>query len=197
MSSRFHLHRARALARIAALLALLLPLPANAGSAWDGMAPSPVWGGVQYGLEMLQPDGAAQEDIKKSSTYWKVEAGGRLNREWLLGVGTQEISLASYNKINQLYGTVIYNPGRGPWLYQASLGQATYKVNFLGSEFDEKYSGPGAQLGVGYDWTPQSIDDAHLGLRLTFEYSWLGQRDGGVGSLNHSRVGLGFSISFY
>ncbi len=197
MSSRFHHHHVGALARIAALFALAIPLHANAASAWDGMAPSRVWGNFQYGLEMLQPDGDAQEDIEKSSNYWKLEAGGRVTRDWLVGAGTQSISLASFNKITQLYGTVIYNPERGPWLYQAALGQSTYKVNFAGSDFDEKYSGPGAQLGVGYDWTPRTIDDAHFGVRLTFEYSWLGQRDGGVGSLDHSRVSLGFSMSFY
>jgi hypothetical protein len=196
MSSNFR-HRPAGIVRIAALLVLGIPLQAGAASAWDGMAPSPVWGDVQYGLEMLQPDGAAQEDIKKNSSFWKVEAGGRLNREWLVGAGTQAISLESFNKITQLYGTVIYNPGRGPWLYQAALGQATYKVNFSGRDFDEKYTGPGAQLGVGYDWTPDTVNDVHLGMRLTFEYSWLGQRDGGLGSLNHSRVGLGLSISFY
>jgi hypothetical protein len=190
-----HRHR-HALMRIAALLALGITLHAHAGSAWDGMAPSRVWGNFQYGLEMLQPHGSAMNDIDKSSEYWKLEAGMRVGKDWLVGAGVHGIPLASANKMTQLYGTAIFNPGRGPWLYQAALGSATYKVNFSGSDFDEKYSGLGAQLGIGRDWTPASIDDAHLGVRLTFEYSWLGERAGG-GSLDHSRVGLGFSMSFY
>jgi hypothetical protein len=198
MSQQFRFRHAMACGLVLGTLGLVPQV--HAASAWDGMAPPRVWGNFQYGLEMLQSRGDAMYDIDKSSVYWKIEAGMRVNRDWLVGVGVNGIPLDSANKMTQLYGTAIFNPGRGPWLYQVALGQATYQVNVGGKTFDEKYSGLGAQLGVGRDWTPASIDDVHLGVRLTFEYSWLGARDEGFGvggSLNHSRVSLGFSMSFY
>jgi hypothetical protein len=51
-------------------------------------------------------------------------------------------------------------------------------------------------LGVGFDWTPK-IEDAHFGVRATWEYSALGHADLGPGTLNHSRISVGASASFY
>ncbi len=36
-----------------------------------------------------------------------------------------------------------------------------------------------------------------MGMRLNLEYSWLGDRNDGSGSLDHARVSFGYSISFY
>jgi hypothetical protein len=127
----------------------------------------------------------------------------RVFGNWLVGVGTQQISLNSSAKLSQVYGTVLFNPARGPWLLQAGAGSARYAYSyalFNGSSFVEakdKYKGLALNLGVGRDWVPGGIDDVHLGVRLTYEYSRLGAANFGPGSYNHSRLSLGLSASFY
>jgi len=172
---------------------------AHADSAWDGMSASPVWGNFQYGVAFLQRHGEAMRELDSSSQYWKLEGGMRLNKEWLVGVGTQHIGLANYNRLSQLYGTVLFNPDRGRWLYQAGLGSARYSASYAtmgGIPLEEKHKGLAVNLGVGLDWTPK-IEDIHFGARLTYEYSDLGAASLGPGSFNHSRLSLGFSMSFY
>jgi hypothetical protein len=196
MSSRRYL-RTRATAAALCVLALGCAAPlAHADSAFDGAPPSFVWGNFQYGLTELQTHGAAMDGIKSSSEYWRIEGGVRVNREWLVGVGTQDVPLSSSDGLSQLYVTALFNPGRGHWIYQAGVGSSSYTADD-DSPFKAKYKGTGAQLGAGYDWTVGGIEDVHLGMRLNFEYSWLGDRNDGSGSLNHSRISFGFSASFY
>ncbi len=76
------------------------------------------------------------------------------------------------------------------------MGSSTYSAND-DSPLKAKYKGVGAQLVAGYDWTVGGIEDVHLGMRLNLEYSWLGDRNDGAGSLDHSRLSFGFSASFY
>jgi hypothetical protein len=169
---------------------------ACAQSAWDGMRPSPVWGDVQWGLVQIYPRTSAMEGMDKSDTFWKLEGGMRLWRGWLVGVGYQRIDLNSIEHLSQAYGTVLFNPGRGPWVFQAGLGQAKY--SFDGGFFEEKLKGLAVNLGAGYDWTPASIDDVHFGVRVTYEYSRLGAAEAfAPGSFNHSRVSFGLTASFY
>jgi hypothetical protein len=171
---------------------------AFADSAFDGMSASPVWGNFQWGLAFVQRHGQALRELDSSSQYWRIEGGMRLNKEWMVGIGTQHIPLAYYNRLRQLYGTVVFNPDRGPWLYEAGLGKAKYKATYDGGGFPlyEKHSGLAVNLGVGFDWTPK-IEDAHFGVRATWEYSALGHADLGPGTLNHSRISVGASASFY
>jgi hypothetical protein len=185
-----------ALVRIAMLAAFGLAPCAYADSAFDGMSASPVWGNFQWGLVAIQRSTVAMDNVDSHDTYWRLEGGMRMARDWLVGVGTQRISLNSIEKLSQVYGTAIFNPGRGPWLYQAGLGSARYAFA-SGSFFEEKHQGLAVDLGVGRDWSPGGIDDVHLGVRLVYEYSRLGAADNGPGSFNHSRLSLGFSASFY
>jgi hypothetical protein len=184
---------------VLAVLMLAAVAPgAFADSAFDGMSASPVWGNFQWGLAFVQRHGAAMQELDSSSQYWRIEGGMRLNEEWMVGVGTQHVPLSRYNRLRQLYGTVVFNPGRGPWLYEAGLGKAKYKATYDagGLPVYEKHSGLAVNLGVGFDWTPK-IDDVHFGVRATYEYSSLGHADLGPGSFNHSRVSIGASASFY
>lgn len=171
---------------------------AFAESAFDGMSASPVWGNFQWGLAFVQRHGAALQELDSSSEYWRIEGGMRLNKEWMIGVGTQHIPLSFYNRLRQVYGTVVFNPGRGPWLYEAGLGQAKYRAVYDGGGIAvyERHSGLAVNLGVGLDWTPK-IEDVHFGARVTYEYSHLGRADLGPGSFNHSRVSVALSASFY
>lgn len=178
---------------------LLATTPTFAQSAFDGAPPSPFWGNFQWGLTFLQRSGAAMEELNSSSQYWRIAGGMRLHPEWMIGIGTHDVPLASYNKLSQLYATVLFNPDRGPWVYEAALGKAKYRAAYsdgLGSTLHERHSGLSISLGAGYDWTP-SIRDIHVGARLNLEYSRLGQADLGPGSFNHSRLSLGVSASFY
>jgi hypothetical protein len=169
---------------------------ASAQSAWDGMRPSPVWGDVQWGLVKLYPKTQAMQGMDKSDTFWKLEGGMRVWRGWLVGVGYQRIDLNSFEHLSQVYGTVLFNPGRGPWLFQAGVGQARYSYD--GGFFEEKLKGLAVNLGGGYDWTPASVDDVHFGVRVTWEYSRLGPAEAfAPGSFNHSRLSFGLSASFY
>lgn len=177
------------------LIALGVARLACAESAFDGMAPAPVWGNFQWGLVAIQRRTAAMDDVDSHDTYWRLEGGLRVRGDWLVGVGTQHISLNSSQDLSQLYGTVLFIPHRGPWLVQAGVGSAKYSNSGLIPE--EKYRGLALDLGVGRDWIPGGIDDLHLGVRLTYEYSRLGAADDGTGSFNHSRLSLGFSASFY
>jgi hypothetical protein len=187
---------------------------AAAASAWDGLPASPVWGNVQYGMNYLQRNSDAMKAVDGSNAYWKLEGGMRLAKEWLAGIGFQEIAVSSdtcslveiqffgcedkSEKLTQWYATVVFNPRRGKWLYQAGLGRAKYSNTFDTTTFErEKHKGLGLHLGAGFDWTPQSIDDVHIGARLTYEYARLGQHSDGLGSYAHSRLSVGFSLSFY
>jgi hypothetical protein len=166
---------------------------ACAQSAWDGMRPSPVWGDVQWGPVKLYPK---NDGMDKTDTFWKLEGGMRVWRGWLAGVGYQRIDLNSIENLSQAYATVLFNPGRGPWLFQAGLGQARYSldVGFL----KEKLTGLAVNLGAGWDWTPATIDDVHFGIRVTYEYSRLGKAENfAAESFDHSRVSFGLSASFY
>ncbi len=147
-------------------------------------------------MTLLQTHGAAMEGIHSRSEYWRLEGGMRVNRDWLVGVGTQDVPLTSHDGLSQLYATALFNPGRGHWIYQAGVGSSTYSADD-DSTLKAKYKGVGAQVGAGYDWTVGGIEDVHLGMRLNLEYSWLGDRNDGAGSLDHSRVSFGFSASFY
>jgi len=162
------------------------------------MSASPVWGNFQWGRAYLQRHGAALKELDSSSEYWRIEGGMRLNKEWMVGVGTQHVPLSFYNRLTQLYGTVVFNPGRGRWLYEAGLGKAKYKAGYStgGPPVYERHSGLAVNAGVGLDWTPK-IEDVHFGARLTWEYSALGKADLGPGTFNHSRVSIGVSASFY
>lgn len=171
---------------------------ALADSAWDGMSASPVWGNFQWGKTYLQRDGAAMEELDSTSQYWRIEGGMRLNREWMVGIGTQHVPMANYNRLRQVYGTVVFNPDRGRWLYQAGVGKAKYLARYStgGPIIYERHSGLALNLAVGLDWTPK-IEDVHFGARLNYEYSRLGDADLGPGSFNHSRISIGVSASFY
>lgn len=198
MSTRPH-RRAGKSGAVLTLLWLAAMAPrAFADSAWDGMSAAPVWGNFQWGLAFVQRHGAALQALDSSSQYWRIEGGMRLNKEWMVGVGTQHVPLSRYNRLTQLYGTVVFNPDRGPWLYQAGLGKARYSATYDsgGVPAYEKHTGLAVNLGVGFDWTPK-IEDVHFGARLTYEYSRLGQADLGPGSFNHSRISVGMSASFY
>jgi hypothetical protein len=195
-------HSGRAfIARVAVLAALGVARCACADSAFDGMSASPVWGNFQWGLVAIESK--PEVNLDSHDTYWRLEGGVRVSRNWLVGVGTQEISLNSSEKLSQLYGTVLFKPDRGPWLFQAGAGSARYSRKiaiFNGTSFVEgkdKYKGLAVDLGVGRDWSPGGIDDVHLGVRLNYEYSGLGASRTGPGSYNHSRLSLGFSASFY
>ena len=193
------IHRRAGLSGIVLAICLLGSAPAAlAQSAFDGMRASPVWGNFQWGLAFVQRHGAALQELDSSSQYWRIEGGMRLNKEWMVGIGTQHVPLAFYNRLRQVYGTVIFNPGRGPWLYEAGVGKATYKATYDGggAPVYERHSGLALNVGVGLDWTPK-IEDVHFGVRATFEYSRLGHADLFPGTLNHSRVSVGFSASFY
>ncbi len=94
---------------------------------------------------------------------------------------------------------MLFYPDRSPWLFQAGLGSAKYSASYSslsGSPLEEKHTGLALNLGVGWDWTP-SIQDAHFGVRLSYEYSRLGASSTVPGSFNHSRLSLAGSMSFY
>lgn len=209
----FRRARGAAITLLAGVL-LAMAQTAPAATAWDGLPASPVWGNVQYGMNYLQRNSDAMKAIDGSNQYWKLEGGMRVARQWLAGVGYQEIAISSYQcstseivllgcedrheKMTQFYATVVFNPRGSIWVYQAGLGTTrysnTYDANTQGSE---KHKGLGVQLGVGLDWTPKSIDDVHAGVRVTYEYADLGQNSAGLGSYAHSRLSIGLSLSFY
>ncbi len=171
---------------------------AFAESAFDGMSASPIWGNFQWGQAFVQRHGVALQELDSSSQYWRIEGGMRVNKEWMVGIGTQHVPLSFYNRLTQIYGTVVFNPGRGPWLYEAGLGKAKYRAVYDGGggALYERHSGLAVNVGAGLDWTPK-IEDVHFGVRVTYEYSGLGRADLSSGTLNHSRVSVGFSASFY
>lgn len=187
---------------------------ASAATAWDGLPASPVWGNVQYGMNYLQRRSDAMKAIDGSNQYWKLEAGMRVAKQWLAGIGYQEIAISSdecsqlevvlfgcedrHEKMTQLYATVVFNPRGSIWVYQAGLGTTKYSNTFnASSQGPEKHKGLGVQLGAGLDWTPKTVDDVHVGVRLTYEYADLGQNSVGLGSYAHSRLSIGLSLSFY
>jgi len=191
------------IARVTTLIALGVARCACADSAFDGMSVSPVWGNFQWGLVSIQGKTEAMDNVDSHDTYLRLEGGVRAYGNWRVGVGMEQISLNSSAKLSQLYGTVLFNPARGPWLVQGGVGSARYSYSFQyfnGSSFVEdkdKYKGLALNLAVGRDWIPGGIDDVHLGVRLNYEYSRLGAAHFGPGSYNHARLGLGFSASFY
>lgn len=202
----------------ACLVLSAINLPASAADD-VGVESRRWWVGLQLGTAAVLSKPDPMRDAGSGALHFAygVEGGVRLSRDWLLGAGFDTGKLGSYpcdadsllcNSIKQefgnLYLTLGFNPGRGPWLFQIGAGRATYdmseKTALWGGEIVyADSSGVGARLGVGYDWRRPG-SGAYFGWRANLVYADPGNFGGngdaqGVGSAAYTALLLSFSVS--
>jgi hypothetical protein len=208
----------RAMAVLLAILFVGIAPAARAAGAPAEPAPRAWWFGMSAGINTLisKPDPVQQADSGTTHLAYGFEGGVRLNEDWLLGVALEVGKLGSYpcqeelfcNSIKQeffsAYALLVFNPGNGPWLFQAGLGEATYDMtqndDMFGNSVFADTSGIAARIGVGYDWKRAGAR-TRFGVRGALVFADPGhfsdsEDAAGLGSASFSALLLSFSLSW-